>query len=101
LSRFSIQSDSVDLSHPMRRLQIPVKLAFAMAINKCQGQTFDSVSVYLRKPPFSHGQLYVALSRVRTKDKLLVQVIPDTLMGKCVPDCDDVFVPNIVYREAL
>src|SRR5271155_1036457 len=35
-----------------------------MAINKLQGQSFGYVGVDLRIPPFTHGQLYVALSRV-------------------------------------
>ncbi|GBM84171.1 hypothetical protein AVEN_126513-1, partial [Araneus ventricosus] len=35
-----------------------------MTINKSQGQTFDHVGIYLDKPVFSHGHLYVALSRL-------------------------------------
>lgn len=99
ISRCRIIIDSLDVSGKLQRIQIPVKLAFAITINKSQGQTFDSVGVYLRKAPFAHGQLYVALSRVRSKSKLIIQVVPDALMGKLIPGCDDVFVPNIVYRE--
>jgi ATP-dependent DNA helicase PIF1 len=46
----------------LQRHQFPLQLAFAMTINKVQGQTMKIVGVYLPKPIFTHDQLYVALS---------------------------------------
>ena len=46
------------------RLQFPVRVAFSTTINKSQGQTLKQVGLWLRTPVFSHGQLYVACSRV-------------------------------------
>ena len=48
--------------------QIPLKLCYAMTIHKAQGQSYDSVNV--NPQSFAPGQLYVALSRARTIDKL-------------------------------
>jgi len=46
--------------------QMPIKLAYALTIHKSQGMTFDFVTVDLSLPCFAPGQMYVALSRVRT-----------------------------------
>ncbi|RCN48512.1 hypothetical protein ANCCAN_05337 [Ancylostoma caninum] len=47
----------------LRRRQFPIRLAFAMAINKAQGQSLNSVGIHLGVDVFSNGQLYVTLSR--------------------------------------
>ncbi len=53
-----------DLEFPFKRLQFPVRVAFAITINKSQGQSIKYCVVDLRSPCFSHGQFYVACSRV-------------------------------------
>nr|VDD25386.1 unnamed protein product [Brassica oleracea] len=58
----------------MRRRRFPVTLAFAMTINKSQGPTLESVGLFLPSPVFSHGQLYVALSRVKSRSGLKILI---------------------------
>ncbi|PIO53561.1 hypothetical protein TELCIR_25099, partial [Teladorsagia circumcincta] len=72
----------------LRRRQFPIRVAFAMTINKAQGQSFRKVGIYLPEDVFAHGQLYVALSRGRTRDGIKIQS-PST------------FLKNIVYNEVL
>lgn len=47
------------------RDQIPLRLAYAATVHKCQGMTLDKVSVNVADA-FDSGQAYVAMSRVRT-----------------------------------
>eukprot|EP00889_Picochlorum_renovo_P006315 jgi/Picre1/33345/NNA_008669.t1 len=59
-------------SFVLQRTQLPIRVAFAMTINKAQGLTLQRVGVYLQDDVFSHGQLYVALSRCGDDQNLWV-----------------------------
>jgi hypothetical protein len=83
-------SKTADFSFILKRRQFPIRLAFAMTINKAQGQSVKFVGLDLRTPVFGHGQLYVALSRVTSSHNIKVLLPPG--MSK---------TQNIVYPEVL
>jgi hypothetical protein len=64
IPRIPLVPSTTDLPFQFKRLQFPLRLCYAMTINKAQGQTFTTIGVDLTTPVFSHGMLYVALSRV-------------------------------------
>ena len=75
------------------RYQFPVKLSFAMTINKSQGQTIQICGLYLKGSRcFSHGQLYVACSRVTNWDSL--NILKDCKLKK-----SEMKLYNVVYPE--
>lgn len=88
-----LSSGDDDLPFTMRRVQFPVRLSFAMTINKSQGQTFDRVGLFLPSPVFTHGQLYVAFSRVRDSESIKVGMYGD--------DDGRFITRNIVYSDVL
>lgn len=89
-------SDNDMFPFRMKRKQFPIRLSFAMTINKAQGQTIPHVGIYLHEPVFSHGQLYVALSRGTSRKTTKVLVKP---VGKVKHP--GVYTSNVVYQEVL
>ncbi len=71
-----------------------------MTINKAQGQTLQTVGVYLPKLVFCHKQLYVAFSRCGSQRgvRVLVQGGSRAALNG-VPT--GVYTSNVVYREVL
>ncbi|AQK61186.1 hypothetical protein ZEAMMB73_Zm00001d054073 [Zea mays] len=102
-------SDDEIFPFQFKRKQFPIRLSFAMTVNKAQGQTIPNVGVYLPEPVFSHGQLYVALSRATARSNIKILAIP-AINGKKRsrkgvrknPTVDGgTYTKNIVYKEVL
>jgi ATP-dependent exoDNAse (exonuclease V) alpha subunit len=53
--------------------QYPLKLAWEITIHKSQGKQFDKIIIDLGWGAFAHGQLYVALSRCKTLEGLILK----------------------------
>ncbi|KAL8587188.1 hypothetical protein ACOMHN_013275 [Nucella lapillus] len=88
LPRIPLEPTDSPLPFTFRRLQFPIKPAFALTINKSQGQTFSVLGADLRELCFSHGMFYVAVSRTGSCQTL-------TLLA---PKQE---TRNVVYPEAL
>ena len=82
----------LDFAIKLNRRQFPIQLAFALTINKSQGQSLNHIGIDLRKPVFAHGQLYVALSRATSSQHIKV-LLPNNSDGKKTR--------NVVYNEIL
>ena len=90
IPRIPIEPSDTELSFQFVRLQFPLKLSYAMTINKSQGQTIKTVGLALNQGGvFSHGQLYVGCSRVKQATQLFIAT---PVKGQ---------TENIVYREIL
>jgi hypothetical protein len=81
-------------SFVLKRCQLPIRVAFAMTINKAQGLTLMRVGVYLKDDVFSHGQLYVAFSRCGDNENLWV-------FGPEPDEHGKLWIKNVVYPEIL
>jgi len=89
--RIKLTTTDDDLRFILQRTQFPVRLCFAITVNKSQGQSLEQVGVDLQTCAFTHGQLYVALSRVTSLHGLTLLPSDNT------PDHTE----NIVYPEVL
>jgi hypothetical protein len=92
IPRITLEPSDGNLPIDLSRRQFPVRLAFVMTINKSQGQSIVNVGIDLRTPVFSHGQLYVALSRCTSPDRIKVLFPEHSDTNRTV---------NIVYPEVL
>ena len=91
IPRIWLSNKDPTLPFEMKRKQFPVKLSYSMTANKAQGQTLSKVGIYIARENFSHGQLYVAISRVGD--------------GSCVrilfKKKNKFHVKNVVFKEIL
>lgn len=92
IPRITLNPSDAQIPFELRRCQFPICVAFAMTINKSQGQSVKYVGLDLRTSVFTHGQFYVAISRVTSVHR--IKAIWD-------PKDTELKTQNIVYTEVL
>ena len=91
-----ISDEGAGLPFTLRRRQLPLRLASAMTVDKLQGQKLSRVGLYLPNDLFSHGQLYVAWSRVSSEDTIVFLAKKGFYHGK-----QAVYTKNFVWKPKV
>lgn len=99
---YNEEEDTIDKEVVGTFEQFPLKLAWAITIHKSQGQTFDRVNIDLGNGAFSHGQLYVALSRCRTFEGITLRrpiILSDVIFDNRIINFREKFTrENLILR---
>ncbi|XP_076888554.1 uncharacterized protein LOC143539011 [Bidens hawaiensis] len=92
IPRIALTLSDKNIAFKFTRRQYPLSVCFVMTINKSQGQSLNRVDLYLKNDVFSHGQLYVTLSRVTSKNGLKILILDKYGKQTCK-------TTNVVFKE--
>jgi ATP-dependent DNA helicase PIF1 len=76
---FTITPEASGLPFTVIRTQFPIIPAYCLSVHKAQGQSLQCVGLVFESDPFTHGQLYVALSRVAGWHKVFTMFQGDNI----------------------
>ena len=93
IPRIRLSPNAETLPVPLKRLQFTIRLAFAMTINKSQGQSVEHVGINLQTSVFCYGQLYVVFSRCTSPLNISV-LLPEQSQ-------ESRRTLNVVYKEVF
>ncbi|KAM3268721.1 ATP-dependent DNA helicase pif1-like [Capsicum chacoense] len=94
IPRMTLTPSDARIPFKFQRRQFPITVSFAMTINKSRGESLSHVGLFLKKPVFTHGQLYVALTRVTSRKGLKILAYDED--GQITNEAT-----NVVYREVF
>ncbi|XP_017221478.2 uncharacterized protein LOC108198225 [Daucus carota subsp. sativus] len=94
IPRMELYPTETKLPFKLIRKQMPLQICYSMTINKSQGQSLERVGLFLPKPAFTHGQIYVAVSRVTSPSGLRLFIDANTGAPTNITQ-------NIVYKEVF
>ena len=100
--RFKFKLDYGE-SYQMMRCQFPLRLAYCMTYNKSQSQTFNRILQDAIGEPFTHGHLYVAMSRITNCDNIRLFITKDQLHPNPYNYLEENMpvITNVVYHKVL
>ena len=84
----------------LKRLQFPIKIAFALTINRSQGQSVSKCGILLPKNVWTHGQIYVAFSRCGNPKNIYVWA-EQSQFEKYNLSNEKIYIKNVVYNEII
>ncbi|RYR69141.1 hypothetical protein Ahy_A03g015674 isoform B [Arachis hypogaea] len=94
IPRMNLIPSDLRLPFKFQRRQFSLTVCFAMTINMSQGQSLSHVRLYLPKSVFTHGQFYVALSRVKSRSGLRILILNEDGNPKSS-------TTNVVFKEVF
>ena len=96
LPRIPMRYGGVSFPFELTRLQFPLKIAFALTINRAQGQSAIKCGILLPKNVWTHGQIYVAFSRCGNPNNVFVWAEQSQFKDYDLEDGKK-YVKNVVY----
>ncbi|KAK1371084.1 ATP-dependent DNA helicase [Heracleum sosnowskyi] len=94
IPRMELCPTETKLPFKLIRKQMPLQICYSMTINKSQGQSLERVGLFLPKAVFTHGQMYVVISRVTSPQGLKIFIDSNSGASTNVTQ-------NIVYKEVF
>jgi ATP-dependent DNA helicase PIF1 len=94
IPKLSLTPSDVRITFKFQWRPFSITICFAMTINKSQWQSLKKVGIYFPSPVFSHGQLYVAISKGASSDGLKMLISDEN-------DRDTNMTSIVVYREVF